>query len=644
MARMPRTSWLYGIAALFLTYTLFFGIAGPLTYDSGTYHLSAQSLVTTGDFFIDNGFEEFPSPMLGVGQIVMPAGQLVSQYPEYYTILSAPFYAVFDYRGLMILSTLAFIGTTVLIWRMTSWFSKDVAAPLSAVLIYAFATFSWEYTQSSYPHMVNTFLILLACWLAWGAALREDDLPKLCPGWMRGPVGRAGLAGLIIGLAIGVRLDAAFAAAALGLPFLTGRGLRWRELAAMAGGALPMIAGLTWINYEKFGVINPFSYGRLSSGGYASSLSYYLPVAAALLGIALLFAFRDYIPERLNRKRLIAGIGAIGVAAIALTPTGYQFGTGVFQLLIDMRIRPEIPEPALTRSPNGAVIYFQSVKKALVESLPYLSLLIIPALATLWRGENRDRSWLLWLVPISFLSFYGYLAWHGSIALNMRYLTPVLPFLAILTALQWVRVREALRPATTLLLIAALWVGFSLAFVWALPDIQRQEAVFLNGALALAGLCLVLQLVSFVRPAIGTRVYAIAFLAALAWSSAVTLVHDYRMSASVRYSYLSRAETVGQFVDPDAVILSVTPNLIWPLRDWSPEIIVADFKIGTQDDTSALVSHFSETRPVYWVSIETIDGWDDRRPETTPEGVPITFSRLNDETDDIVVERLSVGR
>ena len=370
ITRIPRITWIYGIAIFLLIYTFFFGVAGPLTFDSGTYHLSVQSLVTTGDFFIDNSYNEFKSPLLRVGMTQFPAGQLVSQYPEYYTIIAAPFYAIFEYRGLMVVNSLAFIGIIALIWRMTAWFSYDPVAPVSAVLIYSFATYSWEHTQSSIPHLLNTFLILLACWLAWGAALNRNDLPKWFPGWLSGPVGRAGLAGLVIGLAVGVRLDAAFAAAVLGLPFLTGRGLRWKEIAAMAAGTVPMIACLIWINYEKFGVINPFSYGHLHGGGYVSSLSHYFTVAAALSGIATLYAFRDYIPARLNRKRLMIGASVFGLAAMALTPTGHQFATGVFQLLVDLRIRPDIPEPGLTRSVNGAVVYFESVKKALIVSLP----------------------------------------------------------------------------------------------------------------------------------------------------------------------------------------------------------------------------------------------------------------------------------
>jgi 4-amino-4-deoxy-L-arabinose transferase-like glycosyltransferase len=125
------------IAVAAVLFTLFLGVPGHLTWDSGTYHLAAQSLAETGDFFIDNGYDGFPSPLLQVGQTVAPTGRLVSQYPEFYTLLTAPFYAVFDYRGLMLLNTLAFIGTTALIWRLAGWYSDDPAAPRVAVLVYA---------------------------------------------------------------------------------------------------------------------------------------------------------------------------------------------------------------------------------------------------------------------------------------------------------------------------------------------------------------------------------------------------------------------------------------------------------------------------------------------------------------------------
>ncbi|HZD53422.1 MAG TPA: hypothetical protein VE175_10255, partial [Woeseiaceae bacterium] len=151
-AGMSRRSWLLALGMLLVVATALFGVPGYLTWDSGTYHLMVRTLYRTGGFFIPNGYEELSSPLLAVGLTEVRNGHLVSQYPEYYTFLALPFYALFGYRGFMVLNTLAFVGTCALLWRMARWFSDDEDAPLAAVLVYALCTYAVVYTQTSYPH------------------------------------------------------------------------------------------------------------------------------------------------------------------------------------------------------------------------------------------------------------------------------------------------------------------------------------------------------------------------------------------------------------------------------------------------------------------------------------------------------------
>ena len=606
-----------------LLFTLFVAVPGHLTWDSGAYHLDAQSVTETGDFFVDNGYEAFPSPLLRVGQTVEANGRLVSQYPAFHTLLAVPLYAVFGYRGLSVLNALAFLGISLLIWQLAGWFSDDRSAPIVAVLVYSLATFGWEYTQSSYPHLTSTFLILLACWLGWGAALDRDDLPRWVPAVLRSPIGRSGMAGLVFGLALGVRLDTVCAALALGVPLLTGRGVQSGRALAMAAGALPMVAVLAWINLAKFGVFNPFTYGKDGVGGYTGSLTYYVPVALCLAGIALVYAFRDFVPARAKR-RTVFWLGVTVFAALLVTPQGQRLVSGLFQILVDMRIRPDRPEAALSRSAGGAVVYFDNVKKGLIESCPYLVLIVLPALRGMLRGDYGQRG-LLWLVPIGFAGFYGYLAWHGSVALNMRYLNPALPFLAILASHEWLRVRSALTPQTRRRLAIWLWGGLFVLFLWARTQLPFQELVFLNGALALAGVCLCLQIISLVRPGGAKRLLAGVFLAAMVWASAVSLAHDYFMSASVRFTHLSAASALGEVVESNALILSHTPDVVWALREQSADILIADYTLGSREDGEALAAHFAGQRPLYWVAPAGVDAALLPTPSRTPAGQPVTL-------------------
>ena len=606
-----------------LLFTLFVAVPGHLTWDSGAYHLDAQSITETGDFFIDNGYEAFPSPLLQVGQTVVSGDHLVSQYPAFHTLLAAPLHAVFGYRGLLLLNALAFLGINVLVWRLAGWFSDERSAPVLAVLVYSLATFGWEYTQSSYPHLTSTFLIVLACWLGWGAALDRDDLPRWVPAVLRSPAGRSGMAGLVFGLALGVRLDTAFAVLALGMPLLTGRGVQWGRALALAAGAMPMVAVLAWINLAKFGAFNPFTYGKDGSGGYIGSLTHYVPIALCLAAVALVFAFRDAIPVRPTRRTVI-WVGVAACVALLVTPQGQRLASGLFQILVDMRIRPDRPEAALSRSAGGAVLYFDNVKKGLIESCPYLVLIVLPALRGMLRGDYGPRG-LLWLVPIGFAGFYGYLAWHGSVALNMRYLNPALPFLALLASHEWLRVRSALPPQVRSRAAIWLWAGLCGLFLWTRSSVPLQEMVLLNGALLVAGTCLALQIAYYLRRRWAERWLAVAVLVALAWSSAVSLTHDYLMSVSVRMTHHSMAMALGEAIEPNALVLAHSPDPLWALRDDNPEMLIADYTLGSRADVEALVGHFAGLRPLYWVAPTDFHTSAPQTPVQTPSRRSITI-------------------
>src|SRR5262250_743138 len=79
---------------------------GPFTYDSGTYHMMVKTFVEGRGFRIWNGYDEMPSPELIVAQLRAPRGELFAQYPEGYTLLAAPFYAAFGFRGFFLLNSL----------------------------------------------------------------------------------------------------------------------------------------------------------------------------------------------------------------------------------------------------------------------------------------------------------------------------------------------------------------------------------------------------------------------------------------------------------------------------------------------------------------------------------------------------------
>lgn len=590
--------WLLALSVAHVLFTLFVNVPGYLTWDSGTYHLMVRTLLHTGSFFIDNDYESIASPLLAVAQTVPHGGHLVSQYPEYYTFLALPFFAVFGFQGFTVLNSLAFFGTCALIWRIARWFSPCADASVAAVVIYAMATFAWEFTQSSYPHLTSTFLVVLACWLAWGAWLEQ---PETAPDRPRRGLARYALAGLVFGIAVGVRLDSLFGALALGVILIHGGRIRWTAGLAMFAGALPAVLGLAWINLVKFGAFSPITYGRAENAGNTASILLYLPVAAIVVALIALYVFQARRKVRLERKYLIL-LGLAAGAGLVFLPFGQRFLHGVFQLVVDLRIRPLSYEPALSRSPGNAVVYFGNVKKALLESSPYLVLIILPALSGLLRGSYGVR-WLLWLVPLGFIGFYGFFAWHGSVGLNMRYFNPALPFLAILASHEWLRLRPVF-VQRRILYGAGIVVAWCVSVFFLLlhvRSLEQQETYLLNVSLALAGALAILQIARYskLENTWIKRCMAVVFLFSLIWSSAVVLSRDYMMSRSVRGYFLNAAVWTEEALPQNAVILTHSPDMTWVLLDRVEGLTIAGYLQSPPEETVRLARHYLGNRPLF---------------------------------------------
>jgi hypothetical protein len=107
---------------------------------------------------------------------------------------------------------------------------------------------------------------------------------------------------------------------------------------------------------------------------------------------------------------------------------------GTYQLIFDFRIRDlDIKEGGLTRSMGGGMVYLGGLKKSLLQSCPYLVILVIPILRIIKCDKDSRSLILLFLIPLAYIGFYSYSGgWHGGMSLNLRYFVPILPFFSIL--------------------------------------------------------------------------------------------------------------------------------------------------------------------------------------------------------------------
>ena len=133
--------------------SVIFVAPGHLTIDEGVYDLMVRAFVATGGLGVWNGYEEFASPELVWPTVNVRDGVLVPQYPGVFALLAAPFYWLLGYRGLFLLSALAFPVALLAgcHWRAVASASATAVVLLGGSLIVLGAE-TWElYLSTTVP-------------------------------------------------------------------------------------------------------------------------------------------------------------------------------------------------------------------------------------------------------------------------------------------------------------------------------------------------------------------------------------------------------------------------------------------------------------------------------------------------------------
>jgi len=621
---------LAGLLLLHIIFSLFLVAPGHLSIDEAVFHLMARSFAHAGNLGIWNGYGDFPSPELLLPQFQVHNGEILPPYPSLFPILAAPLYWLAGYHGLFLFNAFAFVGVVWLCYALARAIFNDTDLALNAALILVLASYAWEYSQAAWPHATSALFVLGAAYCAMRAHKTMND--RVSMAW-------ALAAGLAAGLGTGVRLDTIFVVPALVIPFLFVS--PWRPLRALAVclGALPGLALLSALNYAKFEVLSPFSYG-LAGGGSTSGLAPYLTIAAfgIVVTTALWCATRPG-----NRAFLRAHRGSLAVSLILLCgafiviPQGWglisRVANGAYQLLIDLRIRDlGIAEGGLSRSPGGGMVYIHGLKKSLLQSCPYLVILVLP-FVDLLRGRNARFLALLFLVPVAFVAVYSYFAWHGGLALNMRYFVPTLPFLAILTAYAWRRLPKNLGRPWLLVCLAAVLGVLAIQFLASFPrpaSAAVQEMVYLTLPLVLASLLGLFLLTWSVRggneaPGFIRGGLVATAVAALTWAGVVAFTYDLPRSYFVRKSRADFVTSIERGVKPDSLLFTNADGLFFGLIDHGRVRIAFPMLDDYESFSSLAEFHIDAGRPVYLWLIPKIQREIDKRGLLAPYAVTTLF-------------------
>ena len=348
-------------------------------------------------------------------------------------------------------------------------------------------------------------------------ALVTGALASAATGWRReGEARPAGLwfalSGLLLGLAVHARVDAILALPAIAFWTLGATRRPWANLALLALGLAPGLIGAAALNWMKFGLLNPLSYGRDGSGS-AISVGYYarllpLGLAAVLAAVAL-----SLQPVRRLVYRPGAALGLLALAPLAalmLPGVGellLRIWKGAAVLFVNLELFPEmLAESGMVRLDDGTILYYGWAKKALLQSMPYaaVAVLLLPAL---FRGPHRAGVALGLMIVGAVLLPFALSAWIGGRANHMRYLLMAAPALVLLSALAMRQIAGKARGALPVAVGAGVLVVLAGVIVGLLrlPDpvvmLQRSIPNVLVLAIALLAVAALLSPPAFSRTA-----------------------------------------------------------------------------------------------------------------------------------------------
>lgn len=485
-----------------------------------------------------------------------PSTPVVSVAPPLYAFLALPF-SYLGWRGLIALNTLSFLIAAWLVFRLTERYATNRAAPWIATSAFVFGSFNIEYAQGMWPHMLSVALCLGAFALASDVRAGRPEL-------------RAVGAGLLAGMATGVRYQNVVFAAFVGLGLLLWAKRRWLASVLYGVGIGLPLALSSVINELRFGSWNPVSKG----GRYVSA----------------------YTLEGKGERWL-------------------DIPHALFAKLIDFRAHPPIGsgKPGTWGwgpDDSGAFVFMGTVKKAFLQSSPWLAL-AFGLLALAWwtrsmRPEERNEARAASLVIGGVLGLFALSGFrHDGLCFNQRYFLELVPLGAIALGWGFDRLQLSIRPFLCGALLAALLAGVML---WLEPGSWPRTVLLMNVPLVLAAALLVAWAFA-IRGKIAARLPAALIGASLVWSMGAHS-DDLRASRLLRGRNAERLEAYSSLIPENVAFFT-----FWGSKDaLGPLLLERDFVIVDPNnsrgaDTTMLVDALLDRGTPVLIDAATVPRW-----------------------------------
>lgn len=565
--------------------------------DELLYVLMNEGLAA-GSLAVQNGYDEFTSPLLEFTFTTPRDGKLYPQYPSLYPFFTLPLYLLAGKAGLVLMNQVAFVLLLWLVYRIQQLLFADATSGFFAVLMTAFGGYLWLFSQHIVPHMLQITLVLAACYVF----LRSFMMRQGRWGYL--------LAGVLIGMAMGIRYDTIFVIPALVLPLVFASPIRLYSLSLLLPGIGAALLALSITNDIKFGVFQPFSYGGRGADGYTSLNSNHLMIAA----FGFIFVLVSWSLHRLSLRGYLTkggawliAIGALIVLACALMllPWVHRLHVGIQMLVIDFSIFPldrALPSSA-SRTEAGGYLYFGEFKRALLQSCPFIALIAVLALRklTLQAGEKVAYIWLS-LVPLAFIGFYALYRWHGGFGYHIRYFLPALPFLSMLCAQILTRLLAAYallsprdwRPS----LVTGILLAISVTLYAQQSPVETREWFIL--AMPLWGwfvllLAVIIGFYDGAAKSLRQLVMVVPFFM-IAWGGATSFLIYYPQLNEDKLRLQNLSQTYEEVISDDALLISVPRHVTQligsPNRRFRLATIFTDRDPITPEHVRELIEYF----------------------------------------------------
>lgn len=565
--------------------------------------LSFQQVKIDGGEAVPMGFA-FPLAEAGPDD----AGRLVPQYPSGYALIAAPFMALFGPRGLIWLNLVAFFGSIVLVRLIAQQFALSRAHASATAMIFALASYAGGYAFAIWPHCLTLVFVLGAVWAGLRGA--NSERPEIF----------IAVSGLVSGIALSVRVDAVVTIFALALWLRLFAGVNRKTIAIFVVSLIPGIVLAALLNDIKFGEFHPLTYGKVGEG---NDFRAYAPLFALLVvGYGLLLSLNlNWLRAQARKlfvqmKSVLSGRLAIAfgsvlafvTAALIVSGASETLGTlihGVLALLFDLQIHPdEVGHCAIKPDAGGIYTFCGLYKRTVLQSMPFVGLALM-GIGLIWYGSTHERrtSALLWLVAGGYVALYAINAWHGGLAMSMRYLLPVAACLTILAVKSGLPLlaQSGLSHRTQIL---ALVIGIGAAL--SLPHLVATDLkgiVHLYPPL-LVGTVVVLLAGGYLiwpGPAL-RRSLLLTSIAAVGMGGANT-AGDIVLERNIRGAFADREARFANAVRPDSLVIAGSPARYGRLA--LGELSVIYPLIGSEAAVMANVKVFREAERDVYVDGET---------------------------------------